>query len=174
MANQADIADTVKAIQADLTTIVRGEIALAKAELVPQAKSVGIGAGLLGGAGYFAVNGISLLFLGLSALVGYYFASALAWHPLLAAATGLAIVAVVMFLIAAILALIGKNKVNVKGPEATVSEGQLAIEAVQHAVERGVTDAEAEVVARKQARKASPGITSGNPGPSFTTPTSQS
>ena len=171
MANQADIADTVKAIQADLTTIVRGEIELAKAELVPQAKSVGIGAGLLGGAGYFAVNGVSLLFLGLSALVGYFFANSLGWQPLLAAAVGLGIVAVVMFVIAGILALIGKNKVSVKGPEATVAEGQRSVEAVQQALERGVSEAEAEAAARTQARKSAPSLTSaGNPGPSYTAP----
>lgn len=170
MANQADIADTVKAIQADLTTIVRGEIELAKAELVPQAKSVGIGAGLLGGAGYFAVNGISLLFLGLSALVGYFFASGLGWEPLLAAFMGLAIMAVVMFLIAGVLALIGKNKVSVKGPQATVAQGQRSVEAVQLAVERGISDAEAEAAARKQARKSAPSITSGQPGPAFLAP----
>lgn len=172
MANQADIADTIKAIQADLTTIVRGEIELAKAELVPQAKSVGIGAGLLGGAGYFAVNGISLLFLGLSALVGYFFASGLGWAPLLAAFMGLVIMAVVMFLIAGVLALIGKNKVSVKGPEATVAQGQQSIEAVQLALQRGVSDAEAEAAARKQARKTAPSITSGEPGPSFVAPRS--
>jgi uncharacterized membrane protein YqjE len=170
MANQADIADTIKAIQADLTTIVRGEIELAKAELVPQAKSVGIGAGLLGGAGYFAMNGISLLFLGLSALVGWLFANSLGWHPLLAAFVGLAIVAVAMFGIAGVLALIAKNKVSVKGPQATVAEGQRSVEAVQQAVERGLSDAEAEAEARKAARKAAPSITTGDPGPSFVAP----
>ncbi|MFT4215565.1 MAG: phage holin family protein [Micropruina sp.] len=164
MANQADIADTVKAIQTDLTTIVRGEIELAKAELVPQVKSVGIGAGLFGGAGYFAMNGISLLFLGLSALVGYFFASGgLGWDPLLAAFMGLVIVAVAMFLIAGALALIGKNKVSVKGPQATVAQGQQSVEAVQQAVGRGISDAEAEAAARKEARKEAPSITSGAP-----------
>lgn len=161
MANQADIADTIKAIQADLSTIVRGEIELAKAELVPQAKSVGIGAGLFGGAGYFAMNGISLLFLGLSALVGHFFATGLGWEPLLAAFIGLAIVAVVMFLIAGVLALIGKNKVAVKGPEATIAQGEQSVEAVQTALQRGVSDAEAEAAARKEARKHAPSITAG-------------
>ena len=64
MANQLDIADAIKAIQADVTTIVRGEVELAKAELVPQVKSAGIGAGLFGAAGYFGINGLALVFLG--------------------------------------------------------------------------------------------------------------
>ncbi|MFT4295196.1 MAG: phage holin family protein [Micropruina sp.] len=170
MANQTDIADRIKAIQADVTTIVRGEIELAKAELVPQAKSVGLGAGLLGGAGYFAMNGIALLFLGLSALVGHFFATGLGWEPLLAAFMGLAIVAVAMFLIAGVLALIAKNKVSVKGPEATVSQGQRSIEAVQEALQRGVSDAEAEAAARKEARKTAPSITSGASTPTFLPP----
>lgn len=170
MANQSDIADAIKAIQADVTTIVRGEIELAKAELVPQAKTAGIGAGLLGGAGYFALNGVSLLFLGLSALIGNYFATQLGWAPLLAAFMGLVIMAVVMFLIAGVLALIGKGKLDVKGPEATLAQGQASIDAVKGALERGQVQGEAEAEARKAARKASPSITSGSPGPSFVPP----
>lgn len=159
--NQADVADVIKAIQSDVTTIVRGEIELAKAELVPQAKSVGIGVGMFGGAGYFGLNGISLLFLGLSALAGHLYATYLGWQPLFAAFVGLASVAVVMFLIAGILALIGKNKVSVRGPEATVEQGQASVEAVKGALERGQIEAEAEAEARKAARKDAPSITAG-------------
>lgn len=170
MANQNEIADIVKAIQADVTTIVKGEVELAKAELVPQAKSVGIGAGLFGAAGYFGLNGIALLFLGLSALVGHWFATALGWAPLFAAFIGLAIMAVVMFLIAGVLALIGKSKVSVKGPQATVDQGQRSVEAVRTAIERGKVEAEAEADARKAARQYAPGITSGDPDPTFVAP----
>ncbi|MCW3156474.1 phage holin family protein [Micropruina sonneratiae] len=170
MANQNEIADIVKAIQADVTTIVRGEVELAKAELVPQAKSLGIGAGLFGAAGYFGLNGIALLFLGLSALVGHWFATALGWAPLFAAFIGLAIMAVLMFLIAGVLALVGKSKVTVKGPEATVDQGQRSVEAVKGAIERGRTEAEAEAEARKAARKDAPSITAGDQRPSFVAP----
>jgi len=170
MANQTEIADVIKAIQADVTTIVKAEIELAKAELLPQAKSVGIGAGLFGGAGYFALNGIALLFLSLSALVSYFFAVNLAWDPWLAAVMGLLIMSVVMFLIAGVLALIGRNKVQVQGPEATVEQGQRSIEAFKGALEQGKVQAEAEAEARKAARKVAPSITSGTPGPTFTPP----
>ena len=170
MANQTDIADAIKAIQADVTTIVRGEIELAKAELVPQAKSVGIGAGLFGGAGYLAVNGVSLVFLGLSALIANWFATSLGWAPFLAACMGLVIMAVVLFLIAGVLALIGKGKVSVKGPEATIAQGQASVDAVKGALERGQIQGEAEAEARKTARKEAPSITSGSRGPSFVPP----
>ena len=44
-----DPADLIKSISDDIAVIIRGEIELAKAELIPQAKSVGLGAGLFGG-----------------------------------------------------------------------------------------------------------------------------
>lgn len=171
MKNQSDIADTIKAIQADVTTIVRGEIELAKAELIPQAKSVGIGAGLLGGAGYLAAAGGLLGFLALGLLVGYFFAAGLGWAPLLAACVGVVIVVLVMFLIAGVLALLAKNKIEqAKGPQATAAQGQASVDAVKGALERGQRDAEAEAEARKAARKSAPSITSGTPGPSFVPP----
>ncbi|MFT3860290.1 phage holin family protein [Micropruina sp.] len=171
MANQSEIADAIKAIQADVTTIVRGEIELAKAELVPQAKSAGIGAGLLGAAGYLAVNGLGLVFLGLSALVAHWFATGLGWAPFLAAGLGLVIVAVGLFVIAGVLALIAKNKLAAaKGPQATVKQAQDSMQAVKSAVERGLVEAEAEAQARKTARQSAPSITSGNQGPTFARP----
>ena len=45
MADESGIAEVIKNIQADVSTIVRGEIELAKAELIPQAKAAGLGAG---------------------------------------------------------------------------------------------------------------------------------
>jgi len=53
------IGDIVKAITADVKELVRDEVQLAKAELVPAAKTGGIGAGLLAGA---AVSTWSALF----------------------------------------------------------------------------------------------------------------
>ena len=44
-------------------TLVRGEIELAKAELLPQAKRLGFGAGLFGAAGYLALQAVTLLFI---------------------------------------------------------------------------------------------------------------
>lgn len=162
MANQLDIADAIKAIQADVTTIVRGEVELAKAELVPQVKSAGIGAGLFGAAGYFGINGLALVFLGLSALVANWFATSLGWAPFLAACMGLVIMAVVLFLIAGVLALVGKNKVAAaKGPQATIKQAKDSVDAVKDALARGQSQAEAEVEARKAARKAAPSITAG-------------
>ena len=66
MADQKELADVIKSITADVTTIVKGEIELAKAELMPQAKAAGIGAGLFGAAAYVGLSGAAVLFSGLA------------------------------------------------------------------------------------------------------------
>lgn len=56
------IGDIVKAITADVKELVRDEVQLAKAELVPAAKTGGIGAGLLAGAAFFGVSAVFILY----------------------------------------------------------------------------------------------------------------
>ena len=60
---EPEIGEVLKDITADVQTIIRGEVELAKAELMPQVKSAGIGAGLFGAAGYLAVQAATLLFI---------------------------------------------------------------------------------------------------------------
>lgn len=75
---------------------------------------------------------------------------------------GLVIMAVVMFVIAGVLALIGKNKVAAtQGPQATIKQAEESVDAVKVAIERGQAQAEAEAEARA-ARKAAPSITAGS------------
>ena len=73
MAEQQDLAGIIKGIQNDVRTIVQGEIELVKAELLPQARSAGVGAGLIGAAAYLAVTAGLLFFFGMSFLLGYGF-----------------------------------------------------------------------------------------------------
>ena len=61
MADQG-VSDLIKGISDDVKLLVRDEIQLAKAELVPAAKNAGIGAGLFGAAGYFAICALSVLY----------------------------------------------------------------------------------------------------------------
>jgi uncharacterized membrane protein YqjE len=86
--------------------LVRDELALAKIELQASVKHAGIGAGLFGGAGVFALLG--LVTLAASAVA----ALSLVLDVWLAAL----IVAVVMFVIAGIAALVGKKHVSEAGP----------------------------------------------------------
>lgn len=140
MADQSDIADVIKNIQADVTTIVKGEIELAKAELLPQAKAAGIGAGLFGAAAYVAITGATLLFCGLSFWLSLGFQSWFGLDLLAALAWGFAVMAVLMFLLAGVLALIGKGQLNFTGPEATVANAEASVAAVKAAVEKGQQD----------------------------------
>jgi hypothetical protein len=140
MAEQIDIAEVIKNIQADVTTIVKGEIELAKAELMPQAKAAGIGAGLFGAAAYVGLSGAALLFSGLAFWLSLGFQT---WFhlDLLAALTwGFAVMAIVFFLVAGILALVGKSRLDLKGPEAAVASAEASVTAVKEAVERGKQD----------------------------------
>ncbi len=84
----------------DMSAIVRGEIDLAKAELRTGAQSAGKGAGLLAGAGVLALYGLGFLL------------TALAWGlDALGLSTWLSflIVAVVLLLLTAVLALLGRR-----------------------------------------------------------------
>lgn len=86
--------------------LVRDEVALAKTELQSSVKHVGVGAGLFGGAGI-------LVLLGLTTLVGAAVAAlALVLDVWLAAL----IVAVVLFAVAGVSALVGKKQIGQAGP----------------------------------------------------------
>lgn len=136
-----DISDIVKNITEDVKILVKGEIELAKAELVPSGKNVGVGAGMFGGAGYLALNAVSLAFLALSALIAWLFSALLGVNPWASAAIGLGIMALILLLIAGILAMIGKGKLKqVNGPERTVAQANATVTDVKAALDRGQQD----------------------------------
>jgi uncharacterized membrane protein YqjE len=100
------IGELVKELSDHTSQLVRAEIELAKAELSQKGKQAGIGAGLFGGAGLFAVFGFGALTAGIIAIL------ATAMDTWIAAV----IVAVVYFAIAGIAALMGKSRVKQAGP----------------------------------------------------------
>jgi len=110
-ASDPSLGELVGQLSEQTSRLVRDEVALAKVELQASAKHVGVGAGLFGGAGLFAL-------LGLATLVGAGVAAlALVLDVWLAAL----IVAVVLFAIAGISALIGKKKIGQAGaPERAI------------------------------------------------------
>ena len=89
-----------KAVAEDISALVKAEIALAKAELSSGMKDKAVGAGAFGAAGVFGWLGLQ----GLLITAGFALALILpAWAAAL-------IVTVVLLLIAAIAALVGKRK----------------------------------------------------------------
>ena len=140
MAEQ-DLAGIIKDIQTDVRTIVKGEIDLVKAELLPQAKTAGIGAGLLGAAAYLAITAGTLIFLALSFLLSLGF---MTWFqlPLLGAATwGFTIVAVVLLLIAGVLVLLARQRMVFTKPERTISQANQTGAALTSAVKDAMAEA---------------------------------
>lgn len=99
--------------------LMRGEMALARAELTDTVKHAGTGAGLFGGAGVIALYGLGALIA--AAIAGL----AVVLDVWLAAL----IVAVVLFVIAGIAALLGKKQVTQATP---------AVPATQQSVQRDV------------------------------------
>ncbi|MFL6165897.1 MAG: phage holin family protein [Ornithinibacter sp.] len=108
----------------DLEGIVRGEIALAKAEVTDGAKVLGKGAGLLAGAAFLAL--IGFVFLLHSAAWGIS-----TWLPVWA---GYLIVAVVVLIVGAILALLGKKALDQArpAPERAIGQAQQTISAIKN------------------------------------------
>ena len=94
-----------------ISQLVRDEARLAQAEVSQKAKRLGTGAGLFGGAGLFA-------FFGLAVLIA---AAVLALALVLPGWLAALIVAVVLFAVAGVLALVGKKDVE-KGTPPVPSE----------------------------------------------------
>jgi hypothetical protein len=99
----------VSGVTEDLSTLVRGEIELAKTELRDSARNVGTGSGLLIGAAVMAF--LAVIFLLLTAAWGLVQAGLPTW-----AAFG--IVTLVLILVTVVLGLLGKKRLeSVSGAE---------------------------------------------------------
>jgi uncharacterized membrane protein YqjE len=118
------VSELVQQLSAQTQTLVRQELALAQIELKEKGKRAGIGAGMFGGSGLFALYGLGAL------VATAILALATAVDPWLAAL----IVAVVLFAIAGVLALTGKKQVEEAtpaAPEQAIAEGQQTIDEVK-------------------------------------------
>ena len=100
--DDASTGQLISQLTEQVSRLVRDEARLAQAEMTQKAKRLGTGAGLFGGAGLVG-------FLGLCVLVA---TAVLALDVVLPAWLAALIVAVVLFAIAGVLALIGKKDVQ--------------------------------------------------------------
>lgn len=147
MADQT-VGDIIKAITADVKLLVRDEVQLAKAELIPAAKNAGIGAGMFGAAGYFAICALSILYFA----AAFGLAAGFDWPYWLS----FLIIGVILLILAAILGLIGLTLVKkVKGPERTIAQANQTVAEIKAAAQHGIAAAKApeiegEVVASRR------------------------
>lgn len=109
-----------------MSTLVRSEVDLAKAEVTTGLKVAGKGAGMLGAAAFVALLGLIFLFHTLAYVLDI-------WLPLSAS---YGIVTALLLLIAAILALLGKKSVSSAKPkpEQAIAEAQKTVAAVKSSV----------------------------------------
>ncbi|MCW2505227.1 MAG: hypothetical protein JWO79_3511 [Actinomycetia bacterium] len=128
-ADERSVAELVQDMSQQLSTLVRDELRLAKAELGEKGKRAGIGAGLFGGAGVVSLYGLAaLLFaagLGLAKVVDGWLAAL--------------IIAVALFVVGGIMALVGKKQVNQAVPpvpEQTVQSVKADVETVKERAHR--------------------------------------
>jgi uncharacterized membrane protein YqjE len=105
---EQSVGDLLKQLSQETSTLVRQEMALARAELKEQGKRAGVGAGLLGGAGIAAL-------LTLGALTACIILVLSEWMDAWLAAL---ILTVVWAVIAGVLALQGRTKVQEATPPA--------------------------------------------------------
>ncbi|RXW32853.1 phage holin family protein [Propioniciclava flava] len=136
--SEPQLGDVIKDITQDVQTIVRGEIELAKAELLPQAKRLGFGAGLFGAAGYLALQAVTLLFIcvGLAFSALYSLILPLAWALVL----GFLTLTIAVLLVVLVMVLIGKGKMHVEEPASTINQANLTVDAVADAIDRAAVN----------------------------------
>jgi hypothetical protein len=110
-AANASLGELVGEVMRDVSTLIRQEMALAKAELKESAVTTAKGAGMLGGAGYAA--SMTVLFLSLALWAALATLIGWGWSGV--------VVAVVWAIIAAILFAVGRRRLaEVKGAPQTV------------------------------------------------------
>jgi len=121
-AGSTSLGDLLGEVSRDLSTLIRQEMALAKAEIKESAGKAGKGAGLLGGAGYAAL--MAVLFLSIALWWGLGFLIGNAWSAV--------VVAVIWAIVALVLYLQGKKQMKaVKGAPQTVDSVKRIPDAVK-------------------------------------------
>lgn len=131
LSGEASTAELVQRATEQVSRLVRDELALAKAELTEKARHAGVGAGLFGGAAGLALYGVGALVVAAVLLLALVMP---AWLAAL-------IVAVALFVLAGIFALVGKGQVGRATPPVpanAVRSVQADVETIRTAIrERG-------------------------------------
>ncbi|MEW2375195.1 phage holin family protein [Micromonospora sp. NPDC047812] len=125
--SEPSTAELVQRATEQVSRLVRDELALARAELTQKGKHAGIGIGLFGGGGALALYGLGALVATAILLLDLVLP---AWAAAL-------IVAVVLFAMAGVLALVGKKQVSQAVPpvpEAAVRSVRADVDTVTAAV----------------------------------------
>ncbi|BFU43708.1 phage holin family protein [Krasilnikovia sp. MM14-A1004] len=110
-----------------ISSLVRSEIALAKAELMEKGRHAGLGAGLFGGGGVLALYGVGALITTCIVVLDLFL-------PLWLSAL---IMTVVLFATAGVMALLGRNELRRATPlepETAIRSAKADVDEVKHAI----------------------------------------
>lgn len=155
MADTRQLGDIVATIKNDGQSLIKDNIALAKAEIKPAAIHAGVGGGMFGGAGYFAINAVTLLFFCGSFALGLLAQHLWSWGLLLSLVVGFGAAGVILLILAGILALVGKGQISkVQAPKATIEEAKQSVASLKDAFQHGKSNVASAELARKQENEA--------------------
>lgn len=123
-AHDASTGQLITQATEQMGALVRTEMELARAEFAEATKRAGVGAGLFGVAGVVALYGLGALFITIGLVLALFLD---AWLAAL-------IVTVVLFIIAAVAALIGKSQVSKAAPpvQHSLANVQRDVDTIKH------------------------------------------
>ena len=119
--NELPVGELVQRMSQQTASLVRQELQLAQVEMKEKGKRAGLGAGMFGGASVFALYGVGVLIATLVLVLATFLESWIA----------AAIVTVVLFAVAGVLALTGKKEIE----QATPPAPEQAIESTKQDVD---------------------------------------
>ena len=144
MSQSQDLKSQVSTLVDAVKALAMGWKDKAIAQAKPKAKSAGILGGAFGAAGLFAVRALSLLILAAAAGFGALYSSVM--NPWAATALGLVTVAVILLVLAAILALVGRAQIAELTKKVDIGDDvKLGAETIKSGIEKGKADVEAEL-----------------------------
>ncbi len=142
MADTSQVGEIFATLKSDGQSLVKDNIALAKAEIKPAAIHAGVGGGLFGGAGYFAINAATLLFLSASFALSLWAQHLWNWNLLLSLLVGFGVMGVLLLILAGVLALVGKSQIGkVQPPRATIAEAKQTVASLKSSFQHGARSA---------------------------------
>ncbi len=141
MAESIDIAEVIKGIQDEVTTIVRGEIALAADEIKGEAAKAGIIAGLFGGAGYLAVSAVAVLFSAFAFAWAIGFRAWFGLEVITALFLGFLVMGLLMLALAALMGYLAGRVPQPGSPTKTIANAKDQVEFVKATIAEASAEA---------------------------------
>ncbi|WP_257476832.1 phage holin family protein [Acidipropionibacterium jensenii] len=139
MPDTSPVSEIIATLKSDGQSLVQDNIALAKAETKPIVIHAGIGGGLFGSAAYFAINAATLFFVCGGFALSLWAQHLWDWSLILSLLVGFGVMGVLLLLLAAILAVVGKFQIDkVSLPKATIAEAKQTVASLKSAFQHGL------------------------------------